>query len=135
VAVRIFIADDDVSIRRLLRRLIENHAGWSVCDDAANGQEAVGKAAQLNPDVIVLDLAMPEKNGLQAAREISGKLPDIPLLLLTVQQVSRELIREALHAGFMGVVSKNKGSEVVHAIETLLKHQSFFEKISADAYA
>ncbi|MBV9341993.1 MAG: response regulator transcription factor, partial [Acidobacteria bacterium] len=101
---------------------------------AATGQEAVGKAAQLNPDVIVLDLAMPEKNGLQAAREISRKSPQIPLLLLTVQQVSRELRREALHAGFMGVVSKNTGAEVVRAIETLLKHQNFFQKVSPDAY-
>jgi len=78
---------------------------------------------------------MPEKNGLQAAREISRKSPQIPLLLLTVQQVSRELRREASHAGFMGVVSKNTGAEVVRAIETLLKHQNFFQKVSPDAYA
>ena len=133
--VRIFIVDDDFSIKRLLRRLIENHAGWSVCGDAAHGLEAVAKAPQLNPDVIVLDLAMPQMNGLQAAREISRILPDIPLLLLTVQQVSRELTREALHAGFMGVVSKNTGSEVVRAIEMLLRHQNFFQTVTADTYA
>ena len=106
MAVRILIADDDASIRRLLRRLIESHDGWSVCGDAQDGQDAIGKAAQLNPDVIVLDLAMPQMNGLQAAREISRQTPDIPLLLLTVQQVSKELTNEALHAGFKGAISK-----------------------------
>ena len=121
MAVRILIADDDASIRRLLRRLIESHDGWSVCGDAQDGQDAIGKAAQLNPDVIVLDLAMPQMNGLQAAREISRQTPDIPLLLLTVQQVSKELTNEARQAGFKGAISKCTGSEVVKAIEVLLQ--------------
>jgi len=135
MAVRILIADDDASIRRLLRRLIESHDGWSVCGDAQDGQDAIGKAAQLNPDVIVLDLAMPQMNGLQAAREISRQTPDIPLLLLTVQQVSKELTNEALHAGFKGAISKSTGSEVVKAIEVLLQHQHFFQPVRSDAFA
>lgn len=134
MAVRILIADDDAAIRRLLRRLIENHAGWQVCGDAHDGQDAVDKSAQLSPDVVVLDLAMPQMNGLQAAREISKSLPDVPLLLLTVQQVSKELTREAAHAGFKGAVSKNTGSEVVRAIEILLKHENFFQPAQTDAY-
>src|SRR5579864_7650770 len=135
MAVRILIADDDASIRRLLRRLIENHLGWIVCGDAHDGQDAVGKATELGPDVIVMDLAMPQMNGLQAAREISRNLPDTPMLLLTVQQVSKELTTEAAHAGFKGAVSKNTGSEVVRAIEILLKHQNFFQPVQSDAYA
>ncbi|PYV70973.1 MAG: hypothetical protein DMG97_17630 [Acidobacteria bacterium] len=135
MAVRILIADDDASIRRLLRRLIESHDGWSVCGDAQDGQDAIGKAAQLNPDVIVLDLAMPQMNGLQAAREISRQTPDIPLLLLTVQQVSKELTNEALQAGFKGAISKCTGSEVVKAIEVLLQHQHFFQPVRSDAFA
>ena len=135
MAVRVLIADDDASIRRLLRRLIESHDGWSVCGDAQDGQDAIGKAAQLNPDVIVLDLAMPQMNGLQAAREISRQTPDIPLLLLTVQQVSKELTNEALHAGFKGAISKSTGSEVVKAIEVLLQHQHFFQPVRSDAFA
>ena len=134
MAVRILIADDDAAIRRLLRRLIENHSDWSVCGDATDGQDAVDKAAQLSPDVVVLDLAMPQMNGLQAAREISRNLPDVPLLLLTVQQVSKELTREAAHAGFKGAVSKNTGSEVVRAIEILLKHENFFQPVRNDVY-
>jgi DNA-binding NarL/FixJ family response regulator len=135
MAVRILIADDDASIRRLLRRLIESHDNWSVCGDAQDGQDAVGKAAQLTPDVIVLDLAMPQMNGLQAARQISRSMPRIPMLLLTVQQVSKELTREAAHAGFKGAVSKSTGSEVVGAIEALLNHQNFFPRVPSDAFA
>jgi DNA-binding NarL/FixJ family response regulator len=135
MAVRVLIADDDISIRRLLRRLIESHEGWSVCGDAQDGQEAVAKTSQLNPDVLVLDLAMPDMNGLQAAREISQKTPELPMLLLTVQQVSKELNAEAAHAGFKGVVSKSTGSEVVKAIEVLLQRQNFFQPLPADAPA
>jgi DNA-binding NarL/FixJ family response regulator len=133
--IRVLIADDDGAIRRLLRRLIEGHDGWSVCGDAQDGHEAVRKASQLNPDVVVLDLAMPEMNGLQAARQISQKTPELPMLLLTVQQVSKELNAEAAHAGFKGVVSKSTGSEVVKAIELLLQRQNFFQPLPADASA
>lgn len=132
MSIRVLIADDDMAIRRLLRRLIESHDGWSVCGDAQDGQEAVSKVSQLSPDVLVLDLAMPEMNGLQAAREISRRSPELPMLLLTVQQVSRELNAEAAHAGFKGVVSKSTGSEVVKAIEVLLQRQKFFQHVPAD---
>lgn len=135
MAVRILIADDDAAIRGLVRRLIESHADWVVCDEASDGEDVVGKATTQNPDVIVIDLAMPQMNGLQAAREISKSLPDTPMLLLTVQQVSKELTTEAAHAGFKGAVSKNTGSEVVRAIEILLLHQKFFQPAQSDAYA
>ena len=133
MAVRILIADDDASIRRLLRRLIESHADWTVCGDAFDGKDAIGKTAQLTPDVVVLDLAMPQMNGLQAAREISRNRPELPMLLLTVQNVSKELTTEAVHAGFRGAVSKSTGSEVVRGIEMLLKHQSFFQPPRSDS--
>jgi len=134
MAVRILIADDDAAIRRLLRRLLESHVEWNVCADACDGNEAIAKASELNPDIVVLDLAMPHCNGLQAAREITRALPDVPMLLLTVQEVSRELTREAVHAGFRGAVSKNTGSEVVRAIESLLNHQRFFSPTHSSLY-
>jgi two-component system, NarL family, response regulator YdfI len=133
MSVRILIADDDASIRRLLRRLIENHVDWTVCGDALNGNEAIGKAEELSPDVVVLDLAMPQMNGLQAAREISRTRPELPMLLLTVQQVSKELTTEAAHAGFRGAVSKSTGSEVIRGIEMLLQHQIFFQPERGDS--
>jgi DNA-binding NarL/FixJ family response regulator len=131
--VRILIADDDAAIRRLLRRLIETHTGWMVCADARDGHEAVDKTEELKPDVVVLDLAMPDMNGLQAAREISRNHPGLPMLLFTVQQVSNELRHQALNAGCQGALSKNTGSEIVHAIEVLLNHQNFFQPIRSDA--
>jgi DNA-binding NarL/FixJ family response regulator len=132
MAVRILIADDDASIRSLLRRLIETHQDWIVCGDALNGRDAVDKAAELRPDVIVIDLAMPEMNGLQAAREISRWWPETPMLLLTVEQVSKELTALAVRAGFRGAVSKSTGNEVVRGIETLLQHQNFFQPVRSD---
>ena len=133
MAIRILIADDDAAIRRLLRRLIETHGGWTVCADARDGHEAVDKVETLKPDVVVLDLAMPEMNGLQAAREIARTNPELPMLLFTVQQVSKELSYQALNAGCRGALSKNTGSEIVHAIEVLLNHQNFFQPIRSDA--
>jgi len=132
MAIRILIADDDAAIRRLLRRLIETHGGWTVCADARDGHEAVDKVEALKPDVVVLDLAMPEMNGLQAAREIARSNPELPMLLFTVQQVSKELSYQALNAGCRGALSKNTGSEIVHAIEVLLNHQNFFQPIRSD---
>jgi two-component system response regulator NreC len=132
MAVRILIADDDASIRGLLRRLIESHQDWIVCGDALNGRDAVDKAAELTPDVIVIDLAMPEMNGLEAAREISRWRPETAMLLLTVQEVSNELTAQATRAGFRGAVSKSTGNEVVHGIEALLQHQNFFQTAPSD---
>jgi CheY-like chemotaxis protein len=70
VPIRLLIADDDPTIRLLLRRLFEHHAGWEVCDECANGSEALEKALKLAPDIVILDLAMPGMNGLQSAQQI-----------------------------------------------------------------
>lgn len=99
---------------------------WQVCGEASNGYDAVTQAAQLVPDVVVIDLAMPQMNGLQTAREIFTRSPTLPMLLLTVQEVSTELAREATRAGFQGAVSKNTGAEVILGIETLLRKEKFF---------
>ena len=123
---RILIADDDASIRGLLRRILEEHPGWQVCGEAANGRDAIQKTEQLTPDVVVIDLAMPQMNGLQAGQEIF-KSTHLPMLLLTVQDVSPELAQEARKAGFQGALSKSRGVEVVNGIETLLREENFFQ--------
>jgi DNA-binding NarL/FixJ family response regulator len=124
MTARILIADDDASIRRLVRRIVEEHPNWEVCGEAIDGQDAVAKTAELAPDVVILDLAMPEKNGFQAAREISEKSPKLPMMLLTVQDASAELDKEARRAGFRVIISKYKGTEVVQGIEFLLSDQA-----------
>jgi DNA-binding NarL/FixJ family response regulator len=125
--VRILIADDDVSIRQLLRRILEERPGWEVCGEAVNGDDAVAKTRQLAPDLAIIDLAMPGKNGVQAAREIFAISPVTAMLLLTVQDVSGELARVAREAGFRGAISKGTGSEVVVAVEALLGKGTFFD--------
>jgi len=124
MATRILIADDDVSIRRLLRRLLEDYSDWQVCGEAVNGHDAVLKVVDLDPDVVILDLAMPQMNGLQAAQEISALHPHVPMLLLTVQEVSSELMKQAHRAGFREAVTKSTGTEVVKGVETLLRERS-----------
>jgi DNA-binding NarL/FixJ family response regulator len=124
---RILIVDDDVTIRRLLRRILEERPGWEVCGEAANGNDAIAQTEQLAPDLAIIDLAMPNKNGIEAAREIFAISPWTPMLLLTVQQVSAELARAAREAGFRGAVTKSSGSEVVMAVETLLGKGTFFD--------
>jgi DNA-binding NarL/FixJ family response regulator len=98
-----------------------------VCGEAANGNDAIAQREQLAPDLAIIDLAMPNKNGIEAAREIFPISPLTPMLLLTVQQVSAELARAAREAGFRGAVTKSSGSEVVMAVETLLGKGTFFD--------
>jgi len=127
VTVRVMVVDDHMAIRRLLRRVLqEQHPDWEVCAEAANGAEAVEQFRERAPDLIILDLAMPKMNGLQAAREIRKLKPQTPMLLLTVQQVSSQLREEAAKAGFRGAVSKNTGSEVVKGLEALLRNETYF---------
>ena len=124
--VRILIADDDKTIRLLLRRILESHDSWEICADASNGKDAIAKAAQVHPDLIILDLAMPVMNGLQAAEHLSKELPTIPLLLISVQQITNQLEQSARRAGFKGAVTKSSGAEVLSAVETLLRSETFF---------
>jgi len=127
MSVRILIADDDVSIRYLLRRILEERPGWEVCGEATDGNDAVAKIKQLSPDLAIIDLAMPDKNGIEAARQVFANSPLTAMLLLTVQEVSTELARAAREAGFRGAVTKGSGREVVVAVETLLNQGTVFK--------
>lgn len=123
---RILIADDHEMIRHGLRKVLEEHPDWAVCGEAVNGREAVGLAKRLRPDVVVLDFAMPELNGLEATRQILAALPRTKVLILTMYD-SDELAREALAAGARGFVTKNDAGRVlVTAIEQLIQHRPFF---------
>jgi two-component system, NarL family, nitrate/nitrite response regulator NarL len=126
VPIRILIADDDPTIRLLLRRLLERQQDWQVCGEASNGVEAIAGVEQLAPDIVVMDLAMPVMNGLQAAPEIVRTHPKLPMLLISVQEVSKELASEARNAGYRGAVTKSGGDEVLKGIEALLRHDKFF---------
>ncbi len=126
MAIRIFIADDDDTIRYLLRRILAEHENWEVCGEARTGRDAVVEIRKLDPDLAILDLAMPNMNGLEAARQISEEQPQIRMLLLTVQEVSSELAKEAAKVGFKGAISKRSGEEAIRGIEALMREETFF---------
>src|SRR5512132_2612928 len=79
MGIRILTVDDDKTIRLLLRRLLETHSAWEVCGEACDGREAIQQAEHLKPDLIIMDLAMPGMNGLQAAERLSQVCPEVPL--------------------------------------------------------
>jgi len=106
MATQILIADDDPTIRLLLRRLVEKQRDWQVCGEASNGVEAIEGVEQFKPDVVVMDLAMPVMNGLQAGPEIAKAHPRLPMLLISVQEVSKQLAWEARSAGYRGAVTR-----------------------------
>jgi DNA-binding NarL/FixJ family response regulator len=124
---RILIADDDDVIRSVLRRIVEENPDWQICGEARNGTDAIAQAQRLAPDIAILDLTMPQMNGLDAARLIRETTPTLPMLLLTVEDVSAELETQAIKAGFSGAVSKSTGYEVVQGIKTLLRRRPFFK--------
>ena len=116
----ILIVDDSPLIRKTLRETLERIKDWEVCGEAADGREAVAKAQQLKPGLVVLDLSMPVMNGLEAARELKRLLPSVPLLMFT-NYGTDYLEKEALSAGVGAVVSKSDSVEaLVSGIQALL---------------
>ena len=127
---RILIADDNALVRRALRVLIETNEDWKVCAEAVNGREAVAKAFELRPDLIVMDFLMPMLNGIQAARQIGKEAPTPPMLLYTMFLTS-QLAEEARAAGFEAAVCKDSSGELMAGIRALLRHESFFPPLAA----
>ena len=117
---RILIADDHTLVRKVLKATLENHSGWQVCGQATDGLEAVEKAAELRPDLIILDFSMPLMDGLQAARRILSASPGLPVLIFT-NYYFPSLVEEAEAAGVRQVIDKGlAGHELVLAVETML---------------
>ena len=124
--MRILLADDHDIVRRGLRDQLTAREGWEVCGEATNGREAVAMALKLKPDVVVLDLSMPELNGLEATRQIRRELPRTEVLIFTMHE-TEQLIREVLAAGARGYVLKSDaGRQLTGAVEALSHHKPFF---------
>jgi len=124
--MRILLADDHDIVRRGLRDQLTTREGWEVCGEATNGREAVAMALKLKPDVVVLDLSMPELNGLEATRQIRRELPRTEVLIFTMHE-TEQLIREVLAAGARGYVLKSDaGRQLTSAVEALSHHKPFF---------
>ncbi len=124
--LRILLADDHELTRSGLRYLLEKHDGWSVCGEAANGRMAVEMAEKLRPDFAILDMSMPELNGLEATRQILKKQPQLKVLIFTMHETERVIV-DVLEAGARGVVLKSDaGENMVAAVESISKGRRFF---------
>jgi DNA-binding NarL/FixJ family response regulator len=122
---RILIADDSTSLRRGLRTLLGLNADWQVCGEAVDGADAVEKAQQLAPDLILMDFSMPQMNGVQAARKIAESGTDIPILLFTLN-LSPQIMELARNAGLRGAMSKSEISKLPYAIKAIQRGETFF---------
>jgi DNA-binding NarL/FixJ family response regulator len=125
-ALQILIADDHDLMLRGIRTIIEAHEGWAICGEASTGREAVAKADELKPDIAILDISMPDLNGLVAIGKIRKASPNTEILILSVHN-SEQLILEILKAGARGyIVKSDSDRDLVLAIEALAKHKPFF---------
>jgi DNA-binding NarL/FixJ family response regulator len=125
MAVRILLVDDHPIVRQGLKTILEGHAGWDVIGEASDGAEAIKKAGELKPDVIVLDVTMPTMNGLEACRLLRKQVPDLEILFVT-QHDSPHMMREAMEAGARGYVVKSDAArDLLEAVEAVSKHRGF----------
>ena len=134
--VRILIADDHEIVREGLRAMIQRQPGWEVCGDVSTGREVVAEAPALNPDIIVMDIGMPELNGLDATRQIKRALPNTEVLIFTANE-TEEIVRNVFKAGAKAYLLKSDANQhLVPAIEALCKHRTYFSsKVSELVFA
>ncbi len=122
---RVLIADDHEVVRQGLRALLAAHPGWEVCGEASDGWEVVRKAAELRPDVIAMDIGMPNLNGLDAAQQILNHDPRQKILFLTVYD-SEQVAQKAMAAGARGILLKSDaGRELITAMDALQRNSTY----------
>jgi len=126
LSVKVLIVDDHSIVREGLKVILESHNDIHVVGEAADGHKAVEQATMLRPDVILMDIAMPALNGIEATRIISESIPASKIIILSMHHTSEHIFR-AVRAGARGYLFKESvGNEVVAAIRSVLKGQRFF---------
>lgn len=130
--LRILLVDDHDAVRRGVQTMLESHPGWEVCAEASNGRAAVKLAQQHKPNIAVIDLELPDLNGLEATRQIKKELPEIEVLIYTMYE-TEELIRKVLAAGARGYVLKSDaGQHLTEAVEALSRHKLFLTPVASE---
>jgi len=131
-SLKILVADDHDIIRRGLQQLIATHPGWEVCAEAKTGREAVSLAEQVRPDIVVMDISMPELNGLEASQRIHKALPKTGIVILSLH-FSDQLVRDVVAAGARAYIMKSDADrDLISAIEALADRRTFFTARAAE---
>jgi DNA-binding NarL/FixJ family response regulator len=113
-------------MRRGIKMLLQSHSGWEVCEEATTGVEAVTRTEELKPDILILDINMPDLDGVAAARRIRKASPSTEILILSMHYTD-QLIREIVEAGVRGFIAKSDPERDLNiAVETLANHKPFF---------
>src|SRR5690242_2688839 len=124
--VRILVADDHEVMRLGLRNLLESVPGWSVYAGASTGTEAVELALLSAPDIIIMDITMPEMNGIEAAARIAAERPDIPIIMFSLH-LSEDVVNRFKTGSIRGAVAKSEAArDLVDAVRTVLDGKTFF---------
>jgi DNA-binding NarL/FixJ family response regulator len=124
--IRVLLADDHAVMRRGIREILDADSDIEIIGEAGDGREAIRLADKLKPDVLVIDLGMPELNGLDAIRHLRSEQPEVELLVFSMHD-SEELIREAFSAGARGYVLKSDAAlYLTEAVKSLSRHKPFF---------
>jgi DNA-binding NarL/FixJ family response regulator len=130
--LRILAADDHDILRRGLKQLLTSRPGWEICAEAKTGREAVALAEQHKPDIVVMDVSMPDLNGLEAARRIHKVLPKTGIIMLTLH-FSDQLVKDIVESGARAYVMKSDADrDLVNAVEALSHNRTFFTARAAD---
>lgn len=123
--IRILIADDHTIVRQGLARLLAEQHGLKVVGEATNGQAAIEQAHQLTPDIVIMDIAMPRMNGIEAAKRLRKQLPGIKILILSMYS-HEHYIHELLEAGVSGYLLKDaSGRDIIKAIHAAIKNETY----------
>jgi DNA-binding NarL/FixJ family response regulator len=124
--IRILIADDHDVVRTGLVALLTHRPDWQVCAEATNGRDAVKLAVKLKPNIAILDLSMPELNGLEATRQIRQEVPETEVLIFSMYE-NEQFVRDLLAAGARGYVLKSDvATQLLIAVESVVRHKPFF---------
>jgi DNA-binding NarL/FixJ family response regulator len=128
-SLRVLIADDHESVRKGVCVILGTRGDIEVCGEASNGREAIDKAKELQPDLIILDITMPVLSGIDAAEVIRTALPRVPILFLSMHQ-SRQIVAEAKRIGVQGYVRKSEAATtLLNAVDAVLRNEPFFPDV------
>jgi DNA-binding NarL/FixJ family response regulator len=128
-SLRVLIADDHESVRKGVCVILGTRGDIEVCGEASNGREAIDKAKELQPNLIILDITMPVLSGIDAAEVIRTALPHVPILFLSMHQ-SRQIVAEAKRIGVQGYVRKSEAATtLLNAVDAVLRNEPFFPDV------